>query len=939
MNLNYNYNSNFNECFSLVSFNCKSVKRSMDDVRDLCKNFDLVALQEHWLFPHDLPLLGTISNEFDYTGKSAVDTSAGLLVGRPHGGVAILWRKGIFDSVTVLECSSVRLAAIRATIGERSIVVVTVYMPTDSSDNLPLYTELLAKINAIIESDNIETVFVLGDFNAHPHEPFHRELSDFCGDQSWVCADIEKLGIDSGSYTFVSEAHGCRRWLDHFVVSISAWQTITDVGIVENVFVSDHLPIFAKCDFRMVRPKIKSDGGFHSSVIWRERDESQITKYRQLCNSRLRDIDFPTEFTECSRGLCNLAEHRHVLDKLYSDISSILCVAAVESSGERVSGSRKGRHLCGWNKHVHTAHAEARLSFETWVLCKRPTSGVVFDEMSQARKVFKSRLKWCQNNQDQLKMDILAKHRTNKNFGKFWKATGKQEAKPGLAACVDGKNEPTAIANMFRTHFKVQSLLGLSPSQVPAESVRVGKEKTFTHFTAGQVTDVLRKMTGGKSPGHDGLSVEHLKYAGVHLPRVLALLFTMCISHSYLPEDLTKTIVVPIVKNRTGDISDRGNYRPISLATIVAKVLDGLLDSCLQKHLNLHDAQFGFRSGLSTESAILSLKHAVQYYTKRSTPVYACFLDLSKAFDLVSYDVLWGKLGDRGVPVEIISMFQYWYSSQSNYVRWAGSLSEPYVLDCGVRQGGLTSPKLFNVYVNDLIVGLSGTRVGCSIGGVSVNNLSYADDMVLLSPTVGGLRELLAICERYAAEHGLAYNVRKCEYIVFGAPGKCQDSSPYITLNGKSIKRVNKFKYLGHVIAEDLKDDADIERERRALAIRGNMLVRRFYRCSEEVKLTLFKAYCQSFYTGSLWVDHTKRSLDILRIQYNNIFRMLLGLPRFCSASGMFAEYQTDGFHAIIRKKTVSLINRVRDSHNSILKTVADDLTSSLWKCLVRRVI
>ncbi|KAL0809704.1 hypothetical protein ABMA28_011217 [Loxostege sticticalis] len=113
------------------------------------------------------------------------------------------------------------------------------------------------------------------------------------------------------------------------------------------------------------------------------------------------------------------------------------------------------------------------------------------------------------------------------------------------------------------------------------------------------------------------------------------------------------------------------------------------------------------------------------------------------------------------------------------------------------------------------------------------------------------------------------------------------------------------------------------------------MLTRRFSRCTEEVKVTLFKAYCQGIYTGNLWVKHTKKSLDALRIQYNNVFRMMLGLPRFCSASGMFAEYQTDSFNAIIRKKTSSLISRMRNSSDSILKTLADRFTSPIWRCFV----
>ncbi|XP_022830188.1 uncharacterized protein LOC111359005 [Spodoptera litura] len=211
--------------------------------------------------------------------------------------------------------------------------------------------------------------------------------------------------------------------------------------------------------------------------------------------------------------------------------------------------------------------------------------------------------------------------------------------------------------------------------------------------------------------------------------------------------------------------------------------------------------------------------------------------------------------------------------------------------------------------------------------------------MVLLGPSAGAITQLLQICEEYAAAHGLSYNVKKCEYMVFGVGGKCRDMEFEIALNKIPIKRVSSFKYLGHFLADNLKDDMDIERERRSLAVRCNMLARRFYRCTEQVKITLFKAYCQNMYTGGLWVNHTKKSLDVLRVQYNNAFRMLLRLPPYCSASEMFAKARTDGFHAILRKKTASLLRRLRDSQNSILRTVAESIHSPIIKRCVQRVI
>jgi hypothetical protein len=105
------------------------------------------------------------------------------------------------------------------------------------------------------------------------------------------------------------------------------------------------------------------------------------------------------------------------------------------------------------------------------------------------------------------------------------------------------------------------------------------------------------------------------------------------------------------------------------------------------------------------------------------------------------------------------------------------------------------------------------------------------------------------------------------------------------------------------------------------LAVRGNMLARRFARFTDQVKVTLFEACCQNLYTGGLWMNCTKRSLNALRIQYNNIFRIMLGIPRFCSASGMFAQAGINGFQALVRKKVASLISRL----GGILRVAADD--------------
>ncbi|XP_064073864.1 uncharacterized protein LOC113398707 [Vanessa tameamea] len=173
-----------------------------------------------------------------------------------------------------------------------------------------------------------------------------------------------------------------------------------------------------------------------------------------------------------------------------------------------------------------------------------------------------------------------------------------------------------------------------------------------------------------------------------------------------------------------------------------------------------------------------------------------------------------------------------------------------YGLECGVRQGGLTSPRLFNLYINGLLAGK-----------------------------------------------------------------KVYTNVPPLHLGGTALRRVERCKYLGHWVSDNLSDDEDLERERRALAVRCNMLARKF---------------------ACLWVKYTQRAYSALRVQYNNAFRVLFGLPRYCSASEMFAERRVDSFYAIIRKRSASALQWLRTSSNGILCALADRWDSEILRHWIR---
>ena len=124
-----------------------------------------------------------------------------------------------------------------------------------------------------------------------------------------------------------------------------------------------------------------------------------------------------------------------------------------------------------------------------------------------------------------------------------------------------------------------------------------------------------------------------------------------------LPSTLMHVVILPLLKCKSKDPADVNNYRPITIATALSKVLEQVLLSRLAKYLWTADSQFGFKQAHGTEMAIFVLKQTVDFYHNRDTPVYMCFLDAKKEFDGVNHLMLAKKLLDRNAPYHIVKLF------------------------------------------------------------------------------------------------------------------------------------------------------------------------------------------------------------------------------------------------------------------------------------------
>ena len=137
-----------------------------------------------------------------------------------------------------------------------------------------------------------------------------------------------------------------------------------------------------------------------------------------------------------------------------------------------------------------------------------------------------------------------------------------------------------------------------------------------------------------------------------------------------------KTAIVPIIKNKIGDTSDKNNYhRPIALVTAASKIFELCLSVILKNYLFTQDQQFGFKSKHSTDFCIFTVKSVSKYYTQQHSPSYTCFLDASKAFDKINHFKLFRKLPDRKTPIVIMRILLFWYSKQTVCIKGGRAIS------------------------------------------------------------------------------------------------------------------------------------------------------------------------------------------------------------------------------------------------------------------------
>ena len=281
--------------------------------------------------------------------------------------------------------------------------------------------------------------------------------------------------------------------------------------------------------------------------------------------------------------------------------------------------------------------------------------------------------------------------------------------------------------------------------------------------TEDEVYGLLSTLDVTKANGHDDISAIMLKETAVSITPVITKLFNASIWFGEIPDEWKVARITPIPKG--GNASDPGNYRSISLLSILSKLLEKHVQNLLVKHFEEHCPlsvqQWGFTPGKSTTGALLAATNHWFSLLDQGYDICAVFFDYSKAFDMVPHSILLQKLRSYNVNPHILRWLANYLSSRLQYVCVNGASSNTLPVSSGVPQGSILGPLLFIIYINDI------STVPLSAGSM----LLYADDSMLYHPINGPedyhhLQEDINRLCTWTNDNFLKYNSNKCKYMV-----------------------------------------------------------------------------------------------------------------------------------------------------------------------------
>jgi hypothetical protein len=332
--------------------------------------------------------------------------------------------------------------------------------------------------------------------------------------------------------------------------------------------------------------------------------------------------------------------------------------------------------------------------------------------------------------------------------------------------------------------------------------------------------------------------------------------------------------------------------------------------------LSTCDMQFGFKTNHSTMQCNFVMNEIVNYYNSHGSDVYIMMLDCSKAFDRVQYAKLFNILIEKNLCPVVCRLLAFQYCNQAISVKWGNTISQPFDVKNGVKQGGVLSPVLFTLYIDKLLNNLKTSCLGCHIGSNYAGALSYADDIVVMAPSLSALKNMLLICEKFGNEYHVIFNPSKYQFIHYSCDNKMIDGIFY---NDVYIKSSEKATYLGYPISNSDKDVA-ITHGIDQFTCSFNGVNRLFSKTHHDIKYKLFKSFCMCLYGCTLW-DLTSKAVQKFYTQWRICVRRLLNIPLQSHCNYLHEICNDIPVELQLFQRVIKFVNTLLMGTNNLIKT------------------
>ena len=863
--------------YNIHGFNVTKV----DYISALLNKYSLVFIEEHWLSNDQL---GDITQHFPghgMHGVSAINDGV-LLQGRPHGGCLVLFHDSLCTSITTMTVSSKRICALCININGFILYIFCVYMPCDVNhvDNLEEYNNVLNEICQICFRYNAENICIVGDINtdlSRSNSWHTQSLLQFIESEELLYAIHHNTA--NVNYTYVNEFYNTRSTIDHFILSPSLFDIITEYySICDDIDnFSDHCPLVLSLEIDLQKYKA-STINYKPRKKWSTANRKDIASYQMHMDDCLYNICLPIDCLQCSDLLCMNTCHRNSIHTLHDNI-----ISAILSASDEIPETKITRIVPGWNEFVKEKRITALFWLNIWRENNSPEMGAIADVMRFTRNQYHYSVRHVKRNNETIKKQNLAKAISENNSREFWKEVNKtRKNNTPNASSIDNVTSNDGIAQLFANKYNelynsvrynnvdLNTIIDHNVNDIAMHCMNDNNNNhtctkhihKHTHIISiEQIQFAITKLKSGKGDCIDGIMSDNFKNGTDMLYLYISLLFNCMLCHGIVPEDLTLSTMVPIPKNKRASKCDSNNYRAIAISSILGKILDLIIIEEQHNSLTTDVLQFGYKANSSTIVCTALLLETINYYKEHKTDSYLLLLDASKAFDRVEYVKLFTLLYERCICPVVLRLIMNMYVNQKIQVRWNQTMSSKYTISNGVKQGGVLSPILYSVYTDNLIQILRKSNIGCRYNNQYMGIYGYADDISLLCPTLTGLQKMLDICENYANNYNITFNAKKSQLLYFSYNNETASNYAKLSMkNGNSIPYVSECTYLGTKLYTDVHCNV-VNNAVQELNRKTNYLLADFSFSKSETLSKLYNSYCMNMYGSQLW-------------QYNKLLRM-----------------------------------------------------------------